>query len=145
MLALLVAASGLVTGCIPVVRTSVVRYGVEATLVDAKTTEPISKQRVQVTVDGQEHAKRTDRSGTFKISPERHHYWAWLMGGPYWGPPRGASIQVTTEGYTSYQRDWAAWPQADAELDQNRLRDGYLNLGSIEMMRRQTGTCTGLR
>ena len=109
ILALLVATSSLVTGCIPVVRTSVARYGVEATLVDAKTAEPIAKQRVQVRVDGQEHTKKTDRSGTFKISPERRHYWAWLMGGPYWAPPRSASIQVTTEGYTSYQKEWAAW------------------------------------
>ncbi len=137
LLALLVATSGLAAGCIPVVRTSVVRYGVEAKLVDAKTAEPMAKQRVQVTVDGREHAKKTDRSGAFKIAPQRHHYWAWLMGGPYWVPPRGASIQVTAEGYTSYQRDWAAWPRAEPELDQDRLKDGYINLGSIEMKRRQ--------
>ena len=137
MFALLVATSGLVAGCIPVVRTSVVHYGVEAKLVDAETAEPIAKQRIKVTVDGQEHGKKTDRSGTFKISPDRHHYWAWLMGGPHWAPPRCASIQVTMEGYTPYQREWAAWPQAEPGLDQDRLREGYVNLGRIEMGKRQ--------
>jgi hypothetical protein len=137
ILTLLVATVGLSSGCIPVVRTSVVRYGVEAKLVDAETGAPIAKQRVQVAVDGQERTKKTDKSGAFRIAPERHHYWAWLMGGPYWGPPRGASIQETTAGYTSYRRDWAAWPQAEPELDQNRLKDGYITVGSIELTRRQ--------
>src|SRR5215468_2015992 len=127
MLALLLTILVLVPGCIPVVRTSVVRYGVESSLVDAKTGDPIAKQPIQVTVDGQEHINKTDRSGTFKIAPERHHYWASLMGGPYWAPPPGANIQVTTEGYTSYQREWAAWPHAEPEPNQNRLKDGYIN------------------
>ncbi len=67
VLALLVATSGLAAGCIPVVRTSVVRYGVEAKLVDANTAEPIAKRRVQVTVDGQERIKKADRSGALEI------------------------------------------------------------------------------
>jgi hypothetical protein len=57
MLALLVAISGLAAGCIPVIRTSVIRYGVEAKLVDAKTAEPIAKQTEVESGRGRPHSK----------------------------------------------------------------------------------------
>lgn len=134
---LLLSVASLATSCVPVLRTSVVRYGVEGRLLDADTSEPMTKRRVHVTVDGQDHVKKTNRSGAFKIPPDRHYYWAWLMGGPYWAPPRGACIGLATDRYTPYQWESAVWPQETPGLDQKRLGDGYIDLGNIEMKRRQ--------
>src|SRR5262249_281264 len=81
---MLLAAATPVTGCIPVVRTSIAHYGVEGRLVDSETGEPLSKRRVEVTVDSHKYLKATNRRGEFRIHPSRHRYWAWLIGGPYW-------------------------------------------------------------
>jgi hypothetical protein len=138
-LPLLLATTAFLTGCIPVVRTSVVHYGVQCTLVDADSGLAVSKQRVQVTVDSREYEKRTDPRGGLKVHPERRHYWAWLMGGPFYVNPTRANIAIAPEDYALYQRESVVVPEAlDAPApDQDKLSAGYINLGTVLIRKRQ--------
>ena len=73
----------LVVGCVPLPKKTVVRYGIEGRLTDARSGEPIAKRPVCVVVDGQEYNRKTNRRGEFKLAPDMHHFWTWL-GGPWW-------------------------------------------------------------
>jgi hypothetical protein len=128
------------SGCIPVLRTQVVRYGVEGKLVDADSRAPLAKQRIQVTVDWREHDRKTGRQGEFKIGPDRRHYWAWLMGGPFWPAPTRTSIQILSGGYVPYNRDIARGSSDGTPPDRDRLSDGYIDLGIIGLKKSQPGS-----
>ena len=133
-----IAIGHLGSGCIPVLRTQVVHYGVEGKLVDADSGAPIAKQHIQVTVDAREQIKKTDRQGGFKIGPDRRHYWAWLMGGPFRPAPTMTSILIRSSGYLPYNRDVASGWWATNAPEKYRKHVGYL--GIIELQKSQPGS-----
>ncbi len=138
-LALFLVLAGLATGCVPVVRTSIVHYGVAGRLVDADTGEPLARQQVQVVVDFREHTEKTNKRGEFQVPPKRLRYWAWLMGGPFYPNPFRASIEIRSASHDPYTRESIVVPESldSPAPDKSRLADGCINLGDVAMKKRQ--------
>ena len=135
-----VALCGLMMGCIPVPKKSVVRYGVEGRVADAASGQPIAKARISVAVDGREFSKKTNREGAFKVAPEMHHFWTWL-GGPMWMDATRATVQISVAGYAPYDRTFIVRSEGlDAPVpDKDRLEGSYLLLDEIGMKKGEPG------
>jgi hypothetical protein len=90
-------------------------------------------------VDSREHTEKTNKRGEFQVPPERHHYWAWLMGGPFYPNPFRACIEIRSASYAPYSRESILVPESldSPAPDKSRLADGCINLGDVAMKKRQ--------
>ena len=133
-----VTVCGLMIGCVPFPKTSVVHFGVEGRLVDASSSRPLGKTAISVFVDNRQFSKKTNRNGEFKFAPEMHHFWTWL-GGPMLMDATRAKVQISAAGYSAYERTFIVRRESlDAAIpDGHRLSGNYVLLGNVAMNERE--------
>ena len=116
----LLAIPWLVSGCVPIPKKAVVRYGVQGILVDAATGATLAKNHVFVTSDGNQFKAKTNGKGEFKVRPEMHHFWTWL-GGPMWRDATRVTVDISLDGYIPYRKTFIVKtesPEAQVPSDQ---------------------------
>lgn len=118
-----------VAGCSPVA--TVERYGVEATLVDRGNGEPLRRSAVAVRVDGVGFERRTDRTGEFRVPPQRKWYWSWL-GGPAWLSDPEAEVEIRCEGFEPLRFGWSRHLRNDRDFPEEA---GVIRMGVVGMDR----------
>ena len=107
---------------------SVSRYGVDATLVDAKNGEPLRRKDASIVIGGSRFEQRTSKSGKVRVSAVKNHYWTWL-GGPAQASVRRADIVIETEGFAPTRIECSENSHLPTE-------DGRIQAGMVEMRKR---------
>lgn len=129
---LLVSVSVLTVGCYPLPSPtySVSRYGVDATLVDESSGEPLRGKGVTLVIDQSRVERRSAPNGKVSVAASKHRYWTWL-GGPIWASASSATIVIEPEGYKPERIEWSAWDRSHAPVE-----DGRIQAGRVAMTRR---------
>lgn len=131
-LALLLSFAVSATGCYPLPSPtySVSQYGLEATLVDAASGEPLRRKDVTVTIGSSRFDLRTSSNGKVSVSALRNHYWTWL-GGPAQASVTAAAIVIESDGFEPRRMDWSMFDNAHL-----LTKDGRIQAGRVAMKNR---------
>lgn len=139
LLALMCALSVFFVGCVPIPTSSVIHYGVKASLRDAGSKQPLDRRQIVVKVDAEKFSRKTDRNGEFRIGSASRHYFTWL-GGPIYPSPAQTTIEITCDGYVNYRETAVVIsmsPGAQKVEDKSRLVEKCILLGNVDMTKSQ--------
>ncbi|MBK1884524.1 hypothetical protein JIN85_19060 [Luteolibacter pohnpeiensis] len=102
---------------------SVSRYGVDATLVDATSGEPLRRKNASIVMGSSRFEQQTSSNGRIRVAALKNRYWTWL-GGPAWASVPRANIVIESEGYKSKRIDWSIFDKSHLPTDDGRIQAG---------------------
>ena len=104
---------------------SVGRYGLDATLVDATSGEPLRKKDASILIGGTRFDQRTSNTGKVRVPAVRHRYWTWL-GGPAWASVPGANIDIAVDGFEPTRIKWSIFDKGHLPVEHCRVQAARL-------------------
>lgn len=102
---------------------SVSRYGLDATLVDATSGEPLRRKDASLVIGSSRFEQRTSNSGKVRVSAMKNRYWTWLGGSAQASVPR-ADIVIEAEGFESKRIDWSRFDKSHLPIEDGRIQAG---------------------
>lgn len=106
---------------------SISRYGLDATLVDAASGQPLRRKHVSLVIDGYQFEQRTSYNGNVSVSAAKSRYWTWL-GGPAQASTPHAKISIGTNGYKSAMIEWSTSDDPPLLVKGDRIQAGNITM-----------------
>jgi hypothetical protein len=124
-LALLLSIAASAAGCYPLPSPtySVSRYGLDATLVDAASGEPLRRKDTSVVIGSSRFEQRTSNSGKIRVSAQKNRYWTWL-GGPIQASVPAADVMIQADGFESKRLEWSMHDHPHLPTEDGRIQAG---------------------
>jgi len=108
---------------------SVSRYGLDATLVDAASGEPLRRREVSIVIDRARFDRRTSNAGKIRVSALKNRYWTWL-GGPAWASVASADVEIRSDGFEPARIESARFDEAPLPMQDGRIQAGRVRMKS---------------
>ena len=102
---------------------SVSRYGLDATLVDAASGEPLRRQDASFVIGSSRFDQRTSNKGKVRVPAMKNRYWTWL-GGPIQASAPRADIVIEAEGFESKRIEWSMFDKSSLPTEDGRIQAG---------------------
>jgi hypothetical protein len=102
---------------------SVSRYGLDATLVDAASGEPLRRKEATIVIGSSRFDQRTSSNGKVRVSALKNRYWTWL-GGPAQASVPSAAVVIEAYGFESRRIDWSMFDKAHLPTEDGRIQAG---------------------
>jgi hypothetical protein len=106
---------------------SVSRYGLDATLVDAASGEPLRRKDASIHIGRARIDQRTSNDGRVRVPAVKKHYWTWL-GGPAMASVSSAAIEIETDGFEPYRIEWSMFDEEHLPTEDGRLQAGRVKM-----------------
>jgi hypothetical protein len=106
---------------------SVSRYGLDATLVDATSGEPLRRKDASVVIGSSQFEERTSNAGKIRVSALKNRYWTWL-GGPAQANVPGADVIIEAEGYEPTRIKWSMFDKSHLPTEDGRIQAGTVTM-----------------
>ena len=102
---------------------SVSRYGLDATLVDATSGEPLRKRDASILIGSARFEQRASNKGRVRVPAVKNRYWTWL-GGPAQASVSGADIEIASDGFEPTRIKWSMFDKAHLSVEDGRVQAG---------------------
>lgn len=102
---------------------SVSRYGLDATLVDAASGDPLRRKDASILIGSARFDQRTSDNGRVRIPAAKNRYWTWL-GGPARASVPSADIEIKADGYEPTRITWSMFDEAHLPSEDGRVQAG---------------------